>query len=178
MKKVIVDNFFGDPDEVRSYALSLSYRKRNDDEFFEGLRSPPLHLLDRRLYEKICNKVISEYYGTDRKFAYEAYVYFHKTSIEDREDPNWTNINERVHTDDMLTAAIIYLTPNAPMDCGTQTYQRIENKFVPDIIMSNRYNRMISYSGAEYHSAMDFFGSGDDSRLVVLFFLKKFIVQE
>lgn len=177
MKKVIVDNFFNDPDSVREYALSLDYRKRNSGEFFEGMRSPPLHQINRSMYELICNKVIDNYFGSVR-YAYEAYVYFHKTSEEDKEDPNWKDINERVHTDDMLTAAIIYLTPDAPMNCGTQTYQLIDNKFVPDIIMSNRYNRMISYSGAEYHSAMDFFGSGDSSRLVVLFFLKKFIVQE
>ena len=177
MKKIIVDNFFENPDAIRSYGMTLKYRKRNDDEYFEGKRSRPLHEVNRGLYEQICAKILEEYYGNSY-YMYEAYVYFHITSEEDKEDNNWKDFNERVHQDDVMTAGIIFMTPDAPPECGTQTYKVKDNTFVPDVIMPNVYNRMIAYPGTEFHSAMDLFGEGNDSRLVILFFLKNFVIQQ
>ena len=177
MKKIIIDNFFENPDDIRSYGLSLKYRKRNDDEYFEGKRSIPLYEVNRNLYEHVCTRILGEYYG-NVYYRYKADVYFHITSEEDKEDKNWKNFNERVHQDDVMVSGIIFMTPDAPSECGTQTYKVKDNTFVPDVIMSNVYNRMIAYPGSDFHSAMDLFGEAENSRLVILFFLKEFRVQQ
>ena len=52
----------------------------------------------------------------------------------------------------------IYLNPNAPVECGTQTYLQIDDKYVPDIKMGNVYNRLIVYPANYWHSAIELFG--------------------
>ena len=36
MKTLIIDNFLPDPNSVRQFGLGLSYRRRNNDEYWEG----------------------------------------------------------------------------------------------------------------------------------------------
>ena len=170
MKTIIQDNFFDNPDTIRNFALSLDYSPRKPNQFFEGVRSKPLHLLDKNLYNDICSKIIKIYYDY-KNYEFEASVFFHKTREQDKKDTQWTN--DKIHKDKAITAGIIYLTPNAPVNCGTQTYTKVKNQFVPDIIMGNKYNRLIIYNAQEYHSASNFFGENNQSRMCVLFFLEK-----
>ena len=170
-KAIILDNFFDNPDQIRQMALSLDYRKRTEMEFFEGIRSNNLYDIDQKFYNDVCSRLILEYYGKNN-YSYEASLFFHKTFSSDKTDSQWTS--DRVHTDHTATVAgIVYLNPNAPISCGTQTYQSTLNGYVPDIVMSNQYNRLIMYPAKVPHSAMDLFGSADDCRLVMLFFLEK-----
>lgn len=170
MKALIVDNFFNNPDAVRNFALTLDYRSREHHEFFEGVRSNHLHTINEKFCSDVCSKIILEYFGTGN-YNYEASVFFHKTSNNDKHDLQW--INDKVHTDPVVVTGIVFLTPDAPVSCGTQTYQISNGNYVPDVVMGNRYNRLIAYNGDVPHSAMDLFGEGDSSRLVMLFFLEK-----
>jgi len=171
VKTLIIDNFLKSPNRIRNLALSLDYRKRNIKENFEGVRSLSIEDIDKKLYNKICNKIILEYYNKKSK-SFVAYLQFHKTQETDKQDPQF--MYDRVHQDDgAIIAGMIYLTPDAPINCGTQTYQEIiKNKqYKPDIIMGNIYNRLVLYPAEYFHSAVNYFGNNKLNRLVMLFFL-------
>jgi len=168
MKTITLNNFFDNPDDIRNLALSLKYRNRNIDEYFEGIRSHMIKEIDINLYNDTCNKILSEYFGK-QPLSYNAELFFHQTKDDDKKDTQW--LNDKIHTDKGQIAGIIYLTPNAPIDCGTQTYLKIDDKYVPDIKMGNVYNRLIVYPSNYYHSAMNLFGDNTHNRLVMLFFL-------
>lgn len=170
MKTIVLDNFFNDPDSIRKFALELEYNPRQSHQYFEGIRSKPLHEIDINLYNEICSKIILEYYG-HANYRYEGPIYFHKTREKDKQDAQW--LNDKIHKDKAIIAGIVYLTPNAPLNCGTQTYQMQGENYVPDIVMGNVYNRLIAYDANSYHSATDFFGEENNSRLCMLFFLEK-----
>ena len=166
-KYIQIDNFFSDPDDIRTLALQQQYRHRRSDEYFEGQRTQHVHTIDSQLHSYVCSRIITEYYGVSSVgINYTASVFFHKTSTSDLMDTQW--INDRVHTDLSILSAIVYLTPNASIDTGTQTYTSINGEYVPDIVMSNCYNRLVVYPGNRAHSAITL----ADDRLTLLFFLE------
>jgi len=170
VKTLIIDNFLEDPDKIRKFALSLDYRKRNECENFEGMRGPLIKEININMHNKICNKIIFEYYRK-KPVSFVADLQFHKTQEIDKKDPQF--MYHRVHQDKGVIAGMVYLTPNAPINCGTQTYQEIiiNKKYEPDIIMGNIYNRLVLYPAEYFHSAIDYFGNDKHNRLVMLFFL-------
>jgi hypothetical protein len=44
------------------------------------------------------------------------------------------------------------------------------------IRVSNVYNRLVSFDSHLHHAAQDFFGEGEDSRLTLVFFVNKLLV--
>ncbi|WP_256645250.1 DUF6445 family protein [Thermomonas paludicola] len=108
----------------------------------------------------------------------------------------------RPHTDSRALcryAAVLYLTPDAPEQCGTSFYrQRMPNgqlggntvnkpnntlvealgtrfvppdSFVEDVRVPNRFNRLLVYSAAMIHSATAYCGSVlADERMAAVFF--------
>ncbi len=108
----------------------------------------------------------------------------------------------RPHTDSLALcryAGVLYLTPDAPDQCGTSFYrQRMPNgqlggncvskphtnlvealgtRFVPpdafveDVRIPNKFNRLLVYSAAMIHSATAYFGNVlADERLTAVFF--------
>lgn len=170
-KILIIDDFLDNPDEIRAMALSLKYRHRNEHEFFEGIRSRPLHEIDFNFHKHLCEKILSTYV-TNGSYQYDASVFFHQTCCNDLMDSQW--LHDRIHQDIALLAGIIFLTPDAPIHCGTQTYQKIDENYFPDVVMGNMYNRLILYPANRFHSACDFFGDKKNNRLCLLFFLNSF----
>jgi hypothetical protein len=166
-KYIQIDNFFSDPDSIRKLALQQTYRPRRSDEYFEGQRSPQVHMIDPALHSHASSRIITEYYGVSSiGINYTASTFFHKTTSADLTDTQW--LNDRVHTDLSILSAIVYLTPGAELDTGTQTYARVNDEYQPDIIMSNHYNRLVVYPGNRAHSAITL----ADDRLTFLFFLE------
>jgi hypothetical protein len=172
VKVLVVDNFLDNPDEVRRLALKQKYKKRKKNQHFEGMRSCLVKDIDSNLADEICRKIISNYYCINN-FEYKADLFFHKTRLKDKEDTQWKN--DRVHKDEGIVAGLIYLTPNAPLHTGTQTfvYNKSDDTFYTDIVMSNLYNRLVMYPCNVSHSAMNYFGDDKNSRLVLLFWLYK-----
>ncbi len=108
----------------------------------------------------------------------------------------------RPHTDSRALcryAGVLYLSPDAPADCGTSFYrQRLAdgrlggnsvdaphanlvdalgtrfvppNSFVEDLRVPNRCNRLLLYRAALIHSATSYFGAGlADARMAAVFF--------
>lgn len=162
----VVDNFYQDPDKIRDTALSCDYEE--DIRFYKGYRSfsafRPEEIKDR--FQKLINKKIVQWgYDTNGKFQYTTPV-----------DPLVYHKDRQTH------AAVVYLNPDAPLQCGTSFWtSKHENPFQWGFLdrtkfdlvdsVGNVYNRLIIFRGDLIHSASQYFGTGlHDSRLVQLFF--------
>ena len=178
---IVVDNFYEDPDAVRSIALQqtfnpdLRYHKgrRTDTKFFaEGTKQR----FEAILGCKITNWVEYEYNG----------IFQYCTS----EDPLV------YHSDVQRYAAAIYLTPDAPVETGTTFYRSrkypqirkihvndsnynevFENSYYDKTrfeqvdMVGNVYNRLVLWDARLIHSASEYFGTDKtNSRLFHLFF--------
>lgn len=169
MKSIVVDNFFEDPYSVIELANKQKYYPRNQEQYYEGIRTPNLKDIDFDFYTRVSTKIIYKYFETNHNYKIQGHMNFHKLRKIDQEDPHW--LNDRIHKDKYVTSTIIYLSPETPMGSGTQLYRKIGEKHVPDIIYNNKFNRMIMFPGEVPHSAMDISG-GNQDRLTLLFFIE------
>ena len=160
----IIDNFYTNVDEVRAFALDQSFNVKGT---FPGVRTAPQektrsNYLKKFFEEKVMKEKIS-HWPTKYNTAYQF------TRMEDK---TW------VHHDDTLWAAVIYLTPDAPLESGTAMYRhkktgifnwspedRIDynkiKRFTNDLnnweqimFVANIYNRMVLYRGSLYHRSV------------------------
>lgn len=161
---IMFDNFYGNPTDVRNYALSLPFDVTGN---YPGRRtkvmSEPHFSSAKTLFEDILQKKITwwpEEYNTS--FQYTT-----------KDDKTW------VHYDPTMWAAVLYLTPDAPLEAGTAIYRNKETKISmldrndpltdynnsADILsdmekwesivtISNVFNRLIMYRGEYYHRSM------------------------
>ena len=175
----VVDNFYNNPDQVRNLALSVDYEM--DIRYYKGYRSTGQWVMDgtREAFEKIIGRPIinfNEAYGHCGKFQYTT-----------AEDP------QVYHHDLQKWAAMIYLTPDAPIQSGTNLLaskvtgarhaddsnsdQSFSGGFLDgtkfDIVDSvgNVYNRLVIMDARCFHSAGPYFGQNiETGRLIHLFF--------
>jgi hypothetical protein len=173
----IVDNFYSNPDQVREFALSVDYEK--DLRWYKGLRSTQAYRDDdiKASFEKIIGEPIQDWeQGYNGVFQ-----------IMTAEDP------QVYHFDTQKWAAMIYLTPNAPIESGTRLHKSRINgtrhrdepgadeafggNFYDstqfDVIdaAGNVYNRLVIMDAGCFHSAGPYFGnSKENGRLTHLFF--------
>ena len=171
MKSIVIDNFFEDPYSVIDFANKQTYYARQGEQYYEGKRTPNILDIDEKFFSEVSTKIIYHYFDQTKTYAIQGNLNFHKSSTSDMEDPNW--LSGPIHKDDgFITSCIVYLTPDAPMDSGTQIYREVDNEFVPDITYYNKFNRMIMFPGEVPHAAMSLSG-GDKERLTMLFFLRQ-----
>jgi hypothetical protein len=123
--------------------------------------------LDPDFYWSCVQKFIGEYFSKNTHNI-DADLFFHRLNSKDKNDPHWKY--DKIHTDDCIVSGIVYLTPDAPMTSGTQTYRKVDNTCVPDVVFHNKFNRMIMFPGNAPHSAMDIKG-GTRDRLTLLLFV-------
>jgi hypothetical protein len=182
----IVENFYEDPDAVRAYALKQQYQfltdKKNAPYVYPGSRTLDIVDLDKALQEKILKKFVSIFHNAD----YDVMRWAVSTSFQSVTEEYGQGV---IHTDqNTILAAVLYLTPDAPLDSGTSLfkpnntfdetkYQKALNdgdkRFrAGDIVMdtsyhsmfdeivrvNNVYNTLIVYEGRHYHAANQFFG--------------------
>jgi len=175
---IVVDNFYNDPDMVRQFALSLDY---HFSDYHRGRRTEHQYFIPgtKEAFEKILNKKITQWgetYGMCGRFQHctceDALVY---------------------HTDSQTWAATVYLTPNAPYECGTSLLSHKktgirhvdvegsdiiwENKHLDPTpwehidVIANVFNRLVIWDAKCPHSASKYFGYDKyDSRLFHMFF--------
>lgn len=175
----IVDNFYTNPDEIRNFALTQAEFKE-DLNWYKGLRSTQSYrtLQHKQAFENIIGEQITKW------DEYDVNGCFQITRSHDQ---------QVYHYDLQKWAAIIYLTPNAPIESGTRLMKSRTNgtrhsselnvddafngnfydgtKF--DIVDSaaNIYNRLIIMDARCIHSAGPYFGATpEDGRLIHLFF--------
>lgn len=174
----IADNFYNNPDEIRNFALN-NVEYRADLRWYKGLRSANTYRSDdiRKAFENIIGESINNWdQGFNGCFQ-----------ITTAEDP------QVYHYDEQKWAAMIYLTPNAPLESGTRLHRSkitglihseqegIDASFAGgfydstkfDIVDSaaNIYNRLVIMDAKMIHSAGPYFGNSKETgRLTHLFF--------
>lgn len=174
---VVVDNFYKDPDAVRTFALSCQFNSHPD--YHKGKRTDKLYKFPglKESFEKILGRGIKnwDHYGTNGCFQYciagEQLVY---------------------HYDTQTYAGLLYLSPDAPPETGTSFYRSKStknmkvnndyNKVFPtghydstkfDLVdtVGNVYNRLVLFDAHLIHSASCYFGdTKENGRLFQLFF--------
>ena len=174
----VVDNFYADPDSVREYAMQLDFAK--DLRWYKGLRTTTAYRPNeiKDAFESIIGEKIVDWEGHGFNGVFQ---------LTTAEDP------QVYHYDSQKWAAMIYLTPNAPIHSGTRLHQSLisgarraddpgvdlafsygfydSTKF--DIVddMGNIYNRLVIMDARNIHSAGAYFGQNlQNGRLIHLFF--------
>lgn len=104
---IVVDGFYDDPYTIRNMALNLSYTA--DDRYFKGHRSFGKHLPagTQFSFAHLLGKPVT-------KWDYDVNGCFQFCTPEDK---------IVYHMDGQKYAAAVYLTPNAPPECGLSLYR-------------------------------------------------------
>lgn len=105
---IVVDNYYSDPDQVREYAMTLDFNP--NVKYHKGSRTEVKTLFEgtKQSFEKLLGRNITVWeehnYNGVFQFctAQEPLVY---------------------HTDNQSYAAVVFLTPDAPPECGTSFYK-------------------------------------------------------
>ena len=182
----VIENFYENPDAIRKFALAQKYtfchERQNLEYVYPGSRTKDLFDLDSALHEKICKKMVSVFHNSE----YDYMRWAISTNFQSVTDEYKDGV---IHTDtNTIFAAVLYLTPDAPLNAGTSLfkpnknfdedkYQRAldenDKKFrAGEIVMdtsyhtmfdeivrvNNVYNTLILYEGQHYHAANQFFG--------------------
>ena len=191
VQSIIVDDFYKNPDEVRMFALAQEFSQHGN---YPGQRTKSFLSdgLKKRLRD-ILYPFAGEitYWGSDDpENNYTGS--FQYTVAEDR---SWIHADS--HTD---WAAVLYLTPDAPLSSGTGIFRHKETGWMhydykrenevgykesapPGSDMQdytkwemvdrigNVFNRLIMYRADNYHVSLDYFGKNMyDGRLFQVFF--------
>lgn len=185
VQSIIVDDFYKNPDEVRMFALAQEFSQHGN---YPGQRTKSF------LAENVKNSIqelVRPYAGEVTWWGDDSTGSFQYTTASDR---SW------IHSDDTTDwAAVLYLTPDAPLSSGTGLFRhkstgvrRWRSSEHPDEVNANSpahlhsqdmtkwemvdrigniYNRMILYRGDLFHVSLDYFGSDkNDGRLFQVFF--------
>lgn len=176
--KMIIDNFYTNPDDIRKWALQMPFFVRGS---FPGLRTPsvadPLFTNLKGHFERLLDKKIT-YWPTDYNTSFQYTLGNHHS---------WVH-----HDGGTEYAAVVYLTPDAPPESGTCFYQHKHskvfkheegnldyNEFLQDQDdweeidrIDNVFNRCALYRGNHYHrSSLVGFGTNKwNARMFQTFF--------
>lgn len=180
----VVDNFYENPDKVRKFALKQEYIEGGFGRGFIGRRTEKQFLFPglKEKFEEIMSKKITNWENLDMNGRFqnchsgEPLVY---------------------HCDTQTWGGMIYLTPNAPYQCGTTLYAHKKTRarnyyeegwesswvdvpgdphldrtpFEPVDVFGNVYNRLVIFDASCIHSASEYFGTVmENSRLWQMFF--------
>ena len=182
---IVVDNFYSNPDLVREYAIeNLNFES---SDYHRGMRSSDSFILNgtKERFEQILGKPILNW--NDPSYANGKFQFC-------------TSLDPIVyHTDIQSYAAMVFLTPNAPLQSGTATYRSIYTNSIKidnddthakafkglsndlnfydktsfEVVdsIANIYNRLIIFDSKNIHAAVNYFGDTIyNSRFFHLFF--------
>jgi hypothetical protein len=172
---IVIDNFYDDPDSMRSKALSMEFPVKGNYPGFRTDSFQPSGIKEK--FEGIIGRPITYFpQGYNGSFQY---------TTEDMK--SW------IHRDLTDWSAVVFLTPNAPADGGTVLYrhkksgmERAANEkdeaFLNESARSpedwevvdrigNKYNRCVLFRGKNSHMSDRYFGNSKESgRLFQTFF--------
>jgi hypothetical protein len=182
----VIENFYENPDAIRKFALAQEYtfchNRLNLEYVYPGSRTKDIFDLDSELHEKICKKLVSVFHNAEHDhMRWALSTSFQSVAAEYNQGV--------IHTDEnTIFAAVLFLTPNAPLNAGTSLFKKnmkfSEKKYSEaiaendarfrkgDIVMdttyhsmfdeivrvNNVYNTLVIYEGRHYHAANQFFG--------------------
>lgn len=172
MNLVIIDNFLPYPNVVRTWALSQKWYtcERMAEEVgkpntWPGLRTKQVNELDMDYANVILGRISSiANYNFSISGNMEIASSFQLTRKTDGN--SWIHLD-----DDVQLAGLLYLTPNAPVNCGTTLYSKPPHEVVDQV--GNVFNRLVMYKADTYHKSTEYFGKDImDGRLTQVFFVK------
>jgi FkbM family methyltransferase len=180
----IVDNFYESPGEVRRFALEQEYVEGGFGRGFIGRRTEQQFLFPglKERFEQIMGKTITKWedYGMNGRFQIA-----------------WSGEPLVYHCDSQRWGGMLYLTPDAPYQCGTTLYAHKKTRartyfdvgwdvswkdvpgdahldgthFEPVDVLGNVYNRLVIFDASAIHSASQYFGTiKENARLWQMFF--------
>jgi len=183
---ITIDNFYENPIEVREFALKQEFKVRGN---YPGQRT--VSFLTDALKQKF-RQILYPFAGDIIWWGGDYTGSFQYTVASDR---SW------IHSDSTTDwAAVIYLTPDAPLTAGTGIFRHKKTGWMhydykkenePGYIESappnnemqdftkwemvdrvgNIFNRLIMYRADNYHVSLDYFGQNmHDGRLFQVFF--------
>ncbi len=182
----IIENFYENPAAIRKFALVQKYTFCHDIKeisyTFPGCRTADISNLDKALYDQICTKLVSVFHNSEHDYMRWAIT----TSFQSVAADYGQGV---IHTDhNTIFAAVLYLTPDAPLNSGTSLFKKNKNfdekqylqalddndarfktgKIIMDTAyhsmfdeiarVNNVYNTLIIYEGRHFHAANHFFG--------------------
>jgi hypothetical protein len=174
----VVDNFYSDPHAVREFAIQQEFH--DDLRYYKGRRTHEQFYVPgtKKSFENIIGQPINIWE------QYDMCGVFQSCNPEDA---------LVYHTDLQEWAGMVYLTPDAPFQCGTSMYAHKETKvrhtsdpgyetafdggyydktkFELVDVIGNVFNRLVIFNGKCIHAASEYFGQTvEDSRLFHMFF--------
>jgi hypothetical protein len=184
---IVTDDFYGNPLEVRHFALKQEFNITGN---FPGFRTKSL--LNNTIKEAI-EYIIHPFAGKIVDWFEDGHTGAFQYTTEEH--------NSWIHSDGGNSwAGVLYLTPDAPITSGTGFYkhkrtknerfiQTTESPTESDLnsyylrdykdvtkweltdLISNKFNRLILYDASLFHKSMDYFGKTKyDGRLFQVFF--------
>jgi len=201
----ILDNFFDDPDKIREWALQQEYFPAKDGNW-PGLRSKLINELNAPFFRLVCRKFFSQFYDLQNMEELSWEVTMRFQMIPKGYDSGWIHSDEKAGqitgiiylspNANLNGGTSIYRNKSnivQPMIDNrkfkedsylnkitmqeAKKYKEEHNaQFEETIRVSNVYNRSICFDSQLIHGAQDFFGEGEDSRLTLVFFVKKLFV--
>ena len=194
----VVNNFFDNPDEIREWALSLSFEKDSGGTW-PGERTQPLHTISSNFFTYVNQKIFSLFYEHKEASPDTNYV---TTMMFQKIDSTYNKGLVHLDRTSQLTG-IIYLNKNGDFDSGTslfkhksinsgnyisntefekrQYYVSEDKDGLDNLIDNNRdkfyetdriggyYNRLVLFEGNQYHAA-NYFNSLEEDRLTLVIF--------
>lgn len=182
---IIVDNFYDNPDSVRNFALSQEFLDGGFGLGYIGKRTANQYLFEglKERFESILGQKIQNWENQHMNGRFQI-TYAGQPLV--------------YHCDSQKWAGMIYLTPEAPFECGTTLYAHKKTRarsyndvgwdyswkntdlgdlhldgtfFEPVDVLGNVYNRLVIFDGSNIHSASKYFGQIDsNARLWHMFF--------
>ena len=169
---IIINNFFNNPKEIRSFALKQKFYTNEDHPHkkilgeFPGHRTDFINNLNKKIYNKINDVLVSalEVYLEEKNLKVNFLISFSYTT-EDIKMPTWCQNNEKKKKYKTKVAGVVYLNEETDPSAGTIIV--VNNK---GYNCSNEYNKLFMYTTDIMHSASKSFGRNKfDSRLVLTF---------
>lgn len=174
---IIIDNFYGNPDSVREFALQQDFGLQGN---YPGLRTKSC------MTQSVKDSIQSIVWNV----AGEVTEWHERDGLTGSFEMATSANRSWIHTDHFNSwAGICYLTPNAPISGGTGLFQYRANgamraaeldeqydaqdmtKWQLCDVIANRYNRLALYRGDLFHTSLDYFGNDmQTGRLFQLFF--------
>jgi FkbM family methyltransferase len=180
----VVDNFYEKPELIRDFALNQEFDEGGLGRGYIGRRTSNQYLFDglKESFERVMGKTITKWeeYGMNGRFQVA-----------------WSGEPLVYHCDNQMWGGMIYLTPNAPFNCGTTMYACKKTRartyyddgwddywkntpgdchldgtpFEPVDVIGSVYNRLVIFDASCIHSASQYFGTNkENARLWQMFF--------
>jgi hypothetical protein len=196
---VILDNFFKDPDKIKEFALQQEF-KTFEEANYPGLRTECLSKIHPKFFSEIIEKFFCIYYDLAlENITFKASAYFQL--VDKKYNSGWVHQDNTQKVSSIIflsknpplnSGTSIYklkdniLIPNISSEDKWKYYiskgqdnilkqkkDESNSQFDEIVNVSNVYNRLISFDSKMFHSAQNFYGENQESRLTLIFFIEE-----